>query len=135
MRSRRGVLLLLGLSVLSVGVWAAAAPTSFFDDFPLGRGWVGADGPYNEHLVRDVGALHLALAVIILAAWRFAEPRWIRVAALATLIFAGPHWLYHAVNLEPLGTVDAVAQTVLLTLQVAAAVWLLGWPAPAARAP
>ena len=38
-----------------------AAP--FYDDFPgLGRSWVAADGPYNEHLVRDVGALNLALA-------------------------------------------------------------------------
>jgi hypothetical protein len=130
MRSRRVVLLLLALGFLGVGVWAAAMPTSFFTDFPADRGWVGADGPYNEHLVRDVGMLHLALAVLTLAAWRFPEPRWIRVVALATLVFAAPHWLYHAVNLEPLAAADASAQTALLTLQVAAAVWLLGWPAP-----
>ena len=46
------------------------SPQSFYDDFPgLGRAWVSVDGPYNEHLVRDVGALNLALLVLFVVAW------------------------------------------------------------------
>ena len=40
-----------------IGGWAQLFPRSFYDDFPgLGRAWVAMDGPFNEHLVRDVGA-------------------------------------------------------------------------------
>ena len=63
-------LTLLGLVGLFVGTWATFFPRSFYDDFPAGSGhaWVAADGPYNEHLVRDVGALNLALAAVAIAA-------------------------------------------------------------------
>ena len=57
----RGGLLVLAVSALTVGLWALLVPRSFYDDFPLpGRAWVSTLGPYNEHLVRDVGALNLA---------------------------------------------------------------------------
>jgi hypothetical protein len=57
---------LLAVSPLGVGVWALFAPRSFFQDFPAaGRHWVSALGPYNEHLMRDVGALNLALLVLL----------------------------------------------------------------------
>jgi hypothetical protein len=52
-----------GLAVLCVSqawlaVWALLAPRSFYDDFAGGgRAWVSLLGPYDEHLVRDVGAL------------------------------------------------------------------------------
>ena len=40
----------------STGLWATLSPRSFYDEFPGGgRAWVAADGPYNEHLVRDFG--------------------------------------------------------------------------------
>src|SRR5438552_3858143 len=52
-----------------VGLWASLAPHSFYDDFPGGgRHWVAVDGPFNEHLVRDVGTLNLALTVLAVAA-------------------------------------------------------------------
>ena len=57
----RLLLWLLALGNLGVGIQAAFTPRSFYDDFPLGRGWVAMDGPYNQHLVRDVGSLNLAL--------------------------------------------------------------------------
>ncbi|WP_213816160.1 hypothetical protein [Glaciihabitans sp. dw_435] len=63
-----------------VGVWAAFLPLEFYDAFPgLGLGpWVAIDGPYNEHLVRDVGALYLALAAAgiyaaLAMSWPFAR--------------------------------------------------------------
>ena len=58
----------LALSSLQIGAWALFAPRSFYDGFPgAGRSWVSVDGPYNEHLVRDVGALNLAIAVLLVA--------------------------------------------------------------------
>ena len=68
-RAVRVLLIVLGAVALELGVWATFAPRSFYDDFPgLGRAWVAADGPYNEHLVRDFGGLNLALAVLTLVA-------------------------------------------------------------------
>ena len=56
----------------SAPAWSASgprvAPKSFYEDFPgAGRVWVAVDGPYNEHLVRDVGSLNLALAFVAVA--------------------------------------------------------------------
>ena len=51
----RAGLLGLGLVQLFDGLYALLAPRSFFDSFPLGRGWVEALPAYNEHLTRDVG--------------------------------------------------------------------------------
>ena len=68
-------------------------------------------GPFDEHLVTDVGALFVALGVVLAfaafslrrgdRAWR---PR------TAWLVFSVPHFLWHVFNLEPYGTADAVAQ-------------------------
>ena len=60
----------LGLIQLFDGLYARWAPRSFYDDFPLGRGWVEALPAYSEHLVRDVGGLFIATAVVLLAAAR-----------------------------------------------------------------
>ena len=60
---RRVILWILNALGAFVGVWALAAPQAFYEAFPgIGFGaWVGVDGPFNEHLIRDVGALYLAL--------------------------------------------------------------------------
>ena len=71
MRDRvvRVLLVLLAASSGLIGLWAAFAPRSFYDDFPGGgRHWVAADGPYNEHLVRDVGGLYVAMTVVAIVA-------------------------------------------------------------------
>lgn len=65
----RSAIVLLAVSSLVVGVWQMAAPRAFYDGFPdFGQSWVSVDGPYNEHLPRDVGGVNLALAVVALAA-------------------------------------------------------------------
>ena len=87
----------LALVSLEIGLWAQFAPRSFFDDFPgLGRAWVVVDGPYNEHLVRDVGGLNLALAAVIIA------------ASIASLLYGVPHLVYHIAHADSLATSDAV---------------------------
>ena len=63
-RDGRAFVTLLGAMYIPTALQASAFPRSFYDDFPLGRGWIAASGgAYNEHLVRDVGALFLALAI------------------------------------------------------------------------
>ena len=59
----RVILALLAITSVQLGLWATFAPRSFYEDFPGGgRNWVAVDGPYNEHLVRDFGALNLEAA-------------------------------------------------------------------------
>ena len=77
---------LIGLFMLPVGLQAAFTPRSFFDDFPLGRGWIFKDSPtYNEHLIRDVGVLFLSL--IIVTGWTILRRGSTRPLAVSYLIF------------------------------------------------
>ncbi|HEV7466077.1 MAG TPA: NAD(P)H-binding protein [Candidatus Dormibacteraeota bacterium] len=120
-RPVRTLLGLLALSSLVVGLWAQLAPRSFYDGFPgLGRHWVSVDGPFNEHLVRDVGGLNLALFLLLATAVVTLAPVAVRAAAAAALVYAVPHLAYHLTHLDPLGTADRVANVVALTLAVVA---------------
>ena len=56
----RVALVALAIGNGATGLLARLSPKTFYDDFPFGRGWVVADGPYNEHLVTDFGAALLA---------------------------------------------------------------------------
>ena len=59
----------LAISQGVVGVWALLGPSGFYRRFPAaGHPWVSLLPPYNEHLVRDVGALSLSLTVLLAAA-------------------------------------------------------------------
>ena len=100
----------LGVTGAVVGSWAAFTPRSFYDDFPgFGRIWVAVDGPYNEHLVRDVGALNLALAVLSVCALVTLARSTIVAAGLAWLAYGLPHVIYHARHLDVFDSADAVA--------------------------
>jgi hypothetical protein len=114
--------MLVALAVVGVvtGLWAAFAPRGFYDDFPGGgRSWVSADGPYNEHLVRDFGALNLALAAVtIVALVTLARPA-VVAAALAWLVFGVLHFVYHARHLDVYDTGDKVGTMAALALGVA----------------
>jgi len=113
----RAGLLILALAAAVVGFWALLAPQSFYDDFPGGgRTWVSALPPYNEHLIRDVGGLNLALALLLGWAAVTLERAIVLAALVAALVYAVPHFIYHASNLEDLSTGDKVAQTVSLAL-------------------
>lgn len=116
----RLVLWLLALSSLSVGIQAAFFPRSFYDDFPFGRGWIAMDGLYNQHLVRDVGALNLSLFVITVAALLVSTCVFARTAAIAWLVYSVPHFLYHLRHLthsmpgaDKLGIVVSLGLTVI----------------------
>jgi len=109
-----------------VGLWAGLAPRSFYDSFPGGgRQWVALDGPYNVHLVRDVGTLNLALTAIAVAAlWRPGRYL-IQVVAGAELVNSLPHFLYHATHLDPYEASDKVALLVSLSVAIVVPIALL----------
>lgn len=108
-----------------VGAYALLAPRSFYEDFPLGRGWVAALPSYSEHLVRDVGGLFLATAVILGAAALWLDRRLVVVALASFLAFSLPHTTYHLFNLEVYGAADALGNVVTLSATVLVPVALL----------
>ena len=120
-------LVLLGLIGLQVGTWATLAPESFYDDFPGGgRSWVAADGPYNEHLIRDLGALNLALVAVVAVALVTWAPAAIRAAGFAWLVYGLPHLVYHAGHLHLLAeSSDKTLNVIALSLTVACALVVL----------
>ena len=111
----RWSLIVIAVFMIPAGLQAAFAPRSFFDDFPLGRGWISAgDASYDEHLVRDVGALFLALIVVTLwCAWRREA---LAAVAVAWLVQGVLHLGYHIGHLEGLGGSDKVGLVVSLVL-------------------
>lgn len=113
---RVGLILYLAVTAL-VGMWAALWPRSFYDDFPWpGHPWVALLGAYNEHLVRDFGAMNLALAAVFGVAAVTLDRRLAATVLVAYLVFALPHLVFHLQHLEPFGTFDAVAQVVTLVV-------------------
>lgn len=127
---RRVALMLIALGSLVVGTWAQVFPSSFYDDFPgFGRVWVAVDGPYNEHLVRDIGGLNLGLALVAVVALITANVLLARVAGAAALLYGAPHLVYHAAHLDPFDATDAVANMVALTVAALAALLALAAPA------
>jgi hypothetical protein len=100
----------LAVAAAYQGVWAAAFPLSFYNDFPgPGLHWVAALGPYNEHLARDVGALNLAL--LVLSVWALRRPT--REAMVVTggawLIYNAIHFLWHVLHLHVFSTIDKIS--------------------------
>ena len=115
----RATLISLGAIQFVNGIWATLAPTSFYEDFPLGiGGWVSALPAYNEHLMRDVGGLFLATGFILLIAAVRLERRLVVLALVSYLLFSIPHAIFHFFNLEPYGTGDAIANAVTLAATV-----------------
>ena len=121
----RAALAILGIVQLFNGLYALLAPRSFYDDFPLGRGWVEAIPAYNEHLVRDVGSLFIATAVVLLAAARTLDRRLVIVACISFLCFSVPHAIYHFFNLGPYDTFDVIGNVIALGATVLIPAWVL----------
>lgn len=120
MTRQRLLLLALAASAVQPGLWALLLPRSFHDGFPgAGLRWVAPLGGYDEHLVRDVGAAFLALAVLSLLAARRLEPALVQATGVAWTVFQVPHVLSHA-HLDP----DPL-QLAVLVGQLALAVGLL----------
>jgi hypothetical protein len=102
------------------GVWAFAAPRSFYDN-------IATFEPYNRHFLHDIGAFTIGLGAVMLFAL---ETRWdaLRVALAGLAVASVVHVISHAVDSD-LGGRD----TDLPGLTVVALLFLLG--AAAARQP
>jgi hypothetical protein len=115
-----GILVVLGAPQGLIGLWALLAPRGFYKNFGLGGdGWVSVLGAYDEHLVRDVGSLFLALAVLLIIAAVRGQRSLSAIAAIVWLVFALPHLIYHLFNLGPYATGDAIANVITISWTVA----------------
>jgi nucleoside-diphosphate-sugar epimerase len=122
----RLMLWVLVFSAFGVGTQAEFFPRAFYDDFPFGRGWVAMDGRYNEHLIRDVGALNLALLVLTIGAIVVATRAITRITALSWLVYSAPHLVYHLRHLTmTMPGADKVGIVVSLSVPVVAAIVML----------
>ncbi|MEV0250988.1 hypothetical protein AB0H76_30635 [Nocardia sp. NPDC050712] len=87
---------ILAFTGLTIGLWAVLAPQSWYNSFPgFGMHWVSVDGPYNHHLVGDVGGFFLALgAISAFALWRGGAAL-AQAAGIGWLVLSVPHTIYH----------------------------------------
>jgi hypothetical protein len=132
-RTARLALGILFVSALAVGLPAALAPQTFYDDFPFLTNWVNLLPPYNEHLVTDVGGLYLGFAVLFAWAWRTLDRTLVQAVCSAWLLAATLHLIFHASHLEGFGTADGIAEIASLAFLLVPPVVALravGEPAP-----
>jgi hypothetical protein len=86
----RSLLLALGVTQLALGAFQAIAPGTFFDA-------VADFGERNDHYLRDVSTLYLALGIVLIMA--ATRPTWrAPVLAFATLQYAF-HSLNHLIDI------------------------------------
>ena len=127
-------LLIVAVNPLAGGLWALLFPRAFYDDFPLpGSGWVSTLGPYNEHLVRDYGALNMAMAVLLLATVIFLERRLVQLALISWLVFEVPHFVFHVGQTHHFSAGSNLAQLGGLALLIVLPLILLFLSRAAAR--
>jgi hypothetical protein len=135
MRIRRVILWVTAALGGFVGVWAAGFPPSFYDSFPgLGFVWIAVDGPFNEHLIRDVGSLYLALAAASIAATFSRTADAGRVVGVAWAVFGIPHFVYHAAHFASMAPIDVIGNVVSLGASLVLGIVLM-LPGPRGTAP
>ena len=121
----RVALVALAIGNGSTGLLARLDPQVFYDDFPFGRSWVAADGPYNEHLVTDFGAALLAIAALCLVGvWRTTRELVIG-AAVVNIVLGVFHIVYHAGVADLLGTTDNILSFTSIGLGIVLGLLLL----------
>jgi hypothetical protein len=112
----RVCLLVLTLSGAFVGSWAYFAPLSWYNTFPaMGMRWLPILGPYNEHLVKDVGGMYLALTALSALTLVYLSNRTLRiVTAVSWTTFKLLHLIYHLKMLHIYGPRDAILNVIAL---------------------
>jgi len=127
----RTILWFLSALAAVIGGWSLFAPAHWYETFPdgiadggLGQ-WIMADGAYNEHLIRDVGAMYLALAAAGIVAAVARNATTARAVAIAWIVFSAPHLVYHLAHLHGLDTIDTVVEPISLALTLVLPIPLL----------
>jgi hypothetical protein len=111
----RETIIRVGLVLLAIGegypgYLATVNPHRFYRTFPgHGHHWLTPLGPYNEHLVTDLGGLFLAVALLAFLAAVFYDARTARIALAAWLVFSIEHLVFHARHTDVMSHTDNVA--------------------------
>lgn len=71
------------------GVWAFAAPQSFYDG-------IATYPPYNAHFIRDIGAFLFGLGAVLVGALAWRDVR--LVVLVGAAVAAGLHWASHLID-------------------------------------
>jgi hypothetical protein len=115
----RAGLVALGVPFLAIGVWAFFAPHSWYREFPGGgHHWITALGPYDEHLVRDFGALYMGLGLLLGYASVVLRRQLVQAALATLLVFSVPHFIFHLTKLDRFSTADNIENITTLALTV-----------------
>lgn len=115
----RTALALTAFSAAAIGLLAAFAPRTFYDDFPFAGHWVDRLPPYNEHLVTDVGALYLGFALLLAWAAVTLQRQLVQAVCTGWILFSLLHVVFHARHLDTFGTGDAIQELVSLIAVIA----------------
>ncbi len=89
------ILAVAALFYAGTGVWAFAAPQSFYDV-------IATYPPYNAHFLRDIGAFLIGLGGALLGALIWRDVRF--VALLGGTVAAVVHWASHVIDRDHGGT-------------------------------
>lgn len=81
------------ISFAPFGVWAMAAPESFYER-------VARFEPYNQHFVQDIGAFQLGLGAVLMLATFAPALETLTVALLGTGVGAVAHAISHIIGRE-----------------------------------
>lgn len=110
---------------LAVGAVATLAPRACYDDMP----WVDLVPPFSEHLMRDYGAMNLALGLVTVVAAVTMNRVMVRTSLAAYLVFAVPHLVFHVTHHDHYTTSQAIGETTALTITVLLplALLILAW--------
>jgi hypothetical protein len=131
---KRLLLAINAVTLLPLAVWPLASPRGFYNTFPgMGMHWIDINGPYNEHFLRDFGALNAALLVVVVFA--LFQPAIEQAAGFAIAVYALPHALYHLQHLDVYESSEKIIAVAPLVLQifmglVIAAPFKAGLPSP-----
>ncbi|MET9633699.1 hypothetical protein ABZX92_40200 [Lentzea sp. NPDC006480] len=117
----------LGVTGAYVGVFAYFASQSFYDGFPgLGLRWLPQLGPFNEHLIKDVGAFYLGITVLSFIALANARKAIVvQMAGAALLVFNVLHFYFHLTMLHVYEPRDQWLNAIFLGLTVVLSVILV----------
>jgi hypothetical protein len=123
----RAGLVSLGVPQLALGIWALISPTGFYGTFPVvaGQHWLPAYGPYDSHLVTDVGSTFLAIGLLMLLAAWFLERRVVQIALVVYLAYDIPHLVFHLGHDDVLSSGSQVVNGVGLGLAALSGIALL----------
>ena len=108
-------------------MWPLVSPRGFYDTFPGGgMHWIDVNGPYNEHFIRDFGALNAAVAVLVVFALWKPSKALLQATGLALAVYALPHAIFHVQNIDVYESDEKLIAVVPLMLQFVGGV-LIAW--------